>query len=157
MALKSISIYGRTPIKQKRLLFAAACVAEVFPGPKDKLEPKRVIFSKAARYGSQQSECPFENAEALRVYIRNKWQTIRYMLPREHDLVPVYVNGTAWGDGGGYRKGDLKHARKQLVRDAKITDGVVRAANDFAEATISVFPQVEATRRTLTTREITRR
>lgn len=146
--------------KQDRLLFAAACVAAVFPGVRDDQEPKRVIFEKAATLGAKRADCParYRNrAGDLRVFIRNKWSEIRLKLPELFDIVPVYVNGVHFGGGGGYRKGDLKHARKQLERDRKITDGVVNAANDYAEASTLVFPQIEATRTTLVSRLLEKR
>jgi hypothetical protein len=154
----TVAIYGRSKSKQKRLLFAAYCVSKVFPGVKDDQMPKERIFDRAARFGRQLENCPdvFYNVEALKTYIRNKWPTIRLMLAKEHGFLPVYVNGQSFGGGGGYRKGDRKHAQKQVERDAKIADGVVSAANDYAEATVAIFPQVTAERRHLVARQIGR-
>jgi len=157
--VRSVGIYSNSKLKRERLLFAASCIAEVFPGPKQDRVPKAKLFQMAARHGRTLSDCPdiFDSVEALRVYMQNHWKMIRYMLPKEHKFVPCYTNGATWGGGGGYHKGDAKMAQKQVIRDAKITDGVLRAANDFAEATISVFPRIEAQRRTLVSRQITRR
>lgn len=154
----SIGIYARSRVAQDRLDFAAKSVAEVFPGPHDDRQTKATIFVRAARWGRQQPDCPdaFHNVEALRVYIRNHWRTIRYMLPKEHNIVPCYVNGPTWGGGGGYRKGNAKLAQKQVKRDVKIADGVAHAANEFAEAAVNIFPRIEAQRRHFVTRQITR-
>lgn len=159
MVKKMQQLDGRTEAKKSRLLFATACVAAVFPGVRDDQQPKRVIFDKAATLGAKRKECPLRfrnNKSALQAYIAHKWPRIRIALLEQFDLPPVYVNGAAFGGGGGYRKGDLKHARKQLERDTKIADGVVSAANDYAEATLQVFPQIEATRKSLVTRSIGR-
>lgn len=140
------------------MFFAAECVAEVFPSAKEDQMPKERIFDRAARYGRRQDGCPgvFFSVEALKTYIRNNWPTIRLMLAREHGFLPVYVNGTSWGGGGGYRKGDAKHAQKQVRRDEKIADGVARAANEYAEAAVGIFPQIEAQRRHFVARQIGR-
>ena len=145
-----------TSARARRLDFSARCVAEVFPGVRDPRETKATIFDAAARWGVTQDDCPasIRTVRGLRTYIRNKWKVIRLMLPTDHDILPCYVNGPTFGGGGGYRKGNIALARKQVERDAKIADGVVTAANDFAEATVGMFPQVEAPRRTLVTRRI---
>lgn len=147
--------------KKFRLLFATTCVAAVLPGVREEQMPKREIFKKAAAIGVRRPECPLRfrnNAPALQIFLRNKWRKIRISLPEMFpDVLPVYVNGATFGGGGGYRRGDLKHARKQLERDKKIADGVVNAANDYAEASRLVFPQIEATQTTLVSRAIAKK
>jgi hypothetical protein len=145
-------------VKKHRLDFATTCVAEVFPSARDDHQPKRIIFQQAALWGMTQDDRPsyFRYVSDLRTYIRNHWPVIRLMLPEQEGFMPVYVNGTEFGGGGGYRKGDQRHVRKQLERDAKITDGVVNAANGYAEATGLVFPSIETSRRTLVSRRIER-
>jgi hypothetical protein len=146
---------GRTQAKTDRLLFAALCVAEVFPGAKADRETKATIFDKAARWGYRRTDCPstLGTRDRLHIYIKNHWKKIRSMLPTEHNILPCYINGPTWG-GGGYRKGNIVLARKQIERDKKIVDGVLSAANDYATATIALFPKVDAQHRHTVTRRI---
>lgn len=141
--------------KQRRLIFATKCVAEVFPGMREDHQTKKIIFHQAAMFGVDQDDCPSSfTSKSLRTYIKNHWSVIRLMLPEQEGFMPTYVNGATFGSGGGYRKGDERHVRKQLVRDALISDGVVNAANDYAEACGLVFPEIETSRRTLVSRRI---
>jgi len=128
----------------------------VLPGPREDRQPKKVLFERAARWGIEQEACPpmFNNVNQLRTYIRNHWKVIRMLLPEQENKLPCYVNGATFGGGGGYRQGNIALARKQIERDAKVTDGVVSAANEFANRTVGLFPRIEANQRTLVSRRI---
>jgi hypothetical protein len=142
----------------EKLLFVTRCVAEVFPGAKEDRVPKAGIFDAAASWGFEQEDCPavFSDVRKLRRYIGNHWPTIRLMLPEEYGILPCYVDGAEFTGGGGYRQGNVKLARKQVDIDARVVDGVVESANAFAEATVAMFPQIEARRASLTNRLITK-
>jgi hypothetical protein len=158
MPKTSIYIYDRNPVIQERLLYCAECLASIFPEPNAKRQKKSVLFSRAAAYGVKLSDRPElfydRDQDKLAEYIAAKWSQLRIILIREHEIVPVYVNGVSFGEGQGYRKGDLKHAKKQVVRDDLISDGVVRSANDYAKAIGVVFPQIATRQRTLVSRAL---
>ncbi|PWT79148.1 MAG: hypothetical protein C5B60_00145 [Chloroflexi bacterium] len=145
---------GSARARQRRLEFATTCVAAVFPEVTDDRQPKKIIFHQAAMWGVERAECPpaLRTFKKLRAYIRNHWSAIRLILPESHDILPCYVNGPAFGVGGGYHAGNVKLARKQVARDRRIAEGVVDSADKFARATNHLFPQVAAPRQTLVTR-----
>jgi hypothetical protein len=157
--IKSVGIYTSSKVKRQRLIFAAKCLAQVFPEKDEDRIPKARLFEMAARLGMTLQDRPyvFDSIRTLRVYMRNHWKMIRYMLPKEHGFVPSYINGATWGGGGGYRKSDKAHVQRQLERDRKIADGVANAANDYAETVGLVFPSIETTRVSLVSRRIERK
>jgi hypothetical protein len=148
---------GRTKAKNDRLDFAAQCIMAVLPGPKEDRQPKAALFEAAAVVGLSQDDCPtfFSSTDKLRTYIRNHWPRIRIVLGQDEGVLPCYVNGSTFEGGGGYRRGNVKLARKQVEVDAKIVDGVVSATNKFAEVTGGLFPQIEVAHRTVRVRRIT--
>jgi len=145
---------GARRAKRDRLLFATQCVAAVFPAASDDRQPKRILFRQAAMWGMERADCPYVfrgSMRKLQTYIRNKWKVIRLMLPEEHDILPCYVNGPAFG-GGGYHAGNVRLARRQVERDEAVAQGIVDSNAAFADATNQLFPQVAAPRRVLVTR-----
>lgn len=144
----------KSPV-EARMEFATDCCEAVIPGADEDLAPKRVIFDAAARWGIEQPECPATHRTIgkLRTYIRNHWPVIRLMLT-ERNIVPVYVNGTEFGAGGGYRVGDKKAVQKQIERDERVAQGVVDSADAYAQAAVGVFPKVAANRYSLRLRAI---
>jgi hypothetical protein len=140
--------------KQARLNFGAMCIAEVMPAAREDRQPKRILFRQAAMFGVERSDCPrmFRHSpRKLERYLRNHWKLIRLMLPANHDILPCYVNGPAFG-GGGYHAGNLRLARRQQERDERVAQGIVDSVDAFANATNRLFPQVAAPRRILVTR-----
>ena len=139
---------------EQKLRFAAKVVVEALPDEKN-ATPKRYIINDAARRGMHHPACPraLKKSQALRSYITNKWpKLVREVIPEKHGILPCYINGF----GGGYYRGNVKTATKQVAYNTKLAHGVVNAIEEFAQAAVEIF-KIEATRHSLVTRVITKK